>query len=294
LVVLENRLSTLNSPRKITVLLAAVGLLAWAALSLGLPANSSADPALDSTESELLTLINDYRGQNGKGSLAIHPILAEAADWMVHDMATKAYFSHTDSLGRSPAQRIRSFGYPAGQLVGENAAAGYFTAESVLEGWKHSPGHNAAILGNYTVIGIAWFCKAGSPYYCYWVTDFGSAPIPAPTATPVPTPTPSPSPTPSPGPANLKWHDLNCSGSIGSDDAIALLLWASGSEVISAAAGCPALGEMYSAAGQLYAWGDVNCSGDVDAVDSVNLLTWEAGFPVATNGGICPPPGYPF
>jgi hypothetical protein len=122
---------------------------------------------------------------------------------MVNDMGTNNYFSHTDSLGRDPFQRMDQMGYAYNTWRGENLVAGADTAASAFNLWKNSPGHNANMLGgNYTVIGIARGYYAGSGYGWYWATEFGgypSSPPPPPPPPPAPTPAPPP-PTPKPAP----------------------------------------------------------------------------------------------
>ena len=94
-------------------LIAAMGvLLATAATSVLLqPGPGRADPAIDCFEQEFFAIINQYRAENGRPPLALNAQLSAAADWMSGDVAAKGYFSHTDSLGRNPAQRARDFGY---------------------------------------------------------------------------------------------------------------------------------------------------------------------------------------
>lgn len=197
--------------------LASVALLAGVAL--GGPAESSADTGLDSEEQAFVTLLNQYRAQNGLGPMLIDPNLQVAADWMNTDMGTNNYFSHTDSLGRSPWTRMCDFGYCYNTWKAENIAAGYTTGAAVFEGWRNSAGHNANMLGvNYRVMGLSRVYVPGSTYGYYWTNDFGGyvtagsyppeaptntpAPTnsPAPTATPTPVPTASPTKTPSPTP----------------------------------------------------------------------------------------------
>ena len=173
-----------------------------------------ADNSVDSEEQAFLGLINAYRAQNGKGALTISTNLGRAATWHGGDMGTKNYFSHTDSLGRSPSTRAQNCDYPGG--AGENIAAGtnWSSAQSVFNAWKASSGHNANMLnGGYTKIGIARVYTAGSQYSWYWVTDFGlvddgTGSGGAATATPTRTPTRTPTqaaqatPTSTPPPAS--------------------------------------------------------------------------------------------
>ena len=171
--------------------------------------------ALDSEEQAFLTLINQYRAQNGLGPLSIETNLNRAAAWMVEDMATKGYFDHIDSFGRSPSQRASECGYQSQWGAGENLAAGsgLSTAQAAFDAWRNSPGHNQNMLtGHYQQIGIARYYRAGSQYGWYWATNFGmggggaSQPTATPTATPTSTNTPRPTntpvtPSPSPSPS---------------------------------------------------------------------------------------------
>lgn len=90
-------------------------------------------------------------------------------------MATKGYFSHTDSLGRNPWTRLGDCGNPT--YGGENLAAGTerASASAAFELLRNSPGHNAVMLSpEFRLIGIARQFVAGSTYGWYWATDFGN------------------------------------------------------------------------------------------------------------------------
>ncbi|KAA0240787.1 MAG: hypothetical protein DYG91_10035 [Chloroflexi bacterium CFX7] len=174
---------------------------------------TTGDTGLDGEEQTFLTLINNYRSQNGLGTLTVSTNLNRAATWMTNDLGTNGYFSHTDSLGRSPYQRALDCGYPQG--AGENLAAGtgWSSAQSAFDAWKNSPGHNANMLGTYyKQIGISRANVPGSPYGWYWATNFGATddgtggapPPPPPTNTPTqpPTNTPTTPPTSTQPPAS--------------------------------------------------------------------------------------------
>ncbi|MCA9831367.1 MAG: CAP domain-containing protein [Dehalococcoidia bacterium] len=135
---------------------------------------SSTDPSLDAEEIAFYLLINQYRANNGLKPLTISTHLTRSAAWMAQDMAMRGYFSHTDSFGLAPTQRVMQCGYT--DQAGENIAAGtsWSSALSVFEGWRHSPGHNANMLSPiYVNIGIGRYFDANAPYGWYWVTDFG-------------------------------------------------------------------------------------------------------------------------
>jgi uncharacterized protein YkwD len=138
------------------------------------PTDPSGAVTLDSEEAAFVTLINAYRVQNGLGALKVSVTLTESSKWLSVDMATKNYFSHTDSLGRDPFTRMAAFGYDV-ETAGENIAAGNATAEDTFTQWKDSPAHNANMLdAAYAVIGVGRAEGASSDYSWYWTTDFGS------------------------------------------------------------------------------------------------------------------------
>lgn len=164
---------------------------------------SVSDYSNSGEELNFLTIINQYRTQNGLNTLTIDQRLNRAATWMALDLIKNHYFSHTDSLGRSPYKRAQDCGLSSG--MGENIAGGavWDTAEEVFNAWKNSPGHNANMLSPiYKTIGIAR--EAGGDYGWYWVTDFGiessvqPSPV-VPTNTPLPTNTPTVTNTSIPG-----------------------------------------------------------------------------------------------
>ena len=142
---------------------------------------TSTTPPLDSEEWAFLTLINNFRAQNGVGPLQVSVALENSSKWMSTDMATKNYISHTDSLGRSTGARLAAFGYTYSPW-GENLAAGFSDAQAVLNAFATACdpdaagnctyAHRSNMLGTgYRAIGIAR--AAGGAYGWYWTTDFG-------------------------------------------------------------------------------------------------------------------------
>jgi uncharacterized protein YkwD len=152
-------------------------------------------PQSASAQSDLIALINAYRSSNGLQQLSPNGALTAAAAWMAGDMASRNYVGHISSDGRSPTQRMTTFGYPATSLhTGENLGAGYETAGAVLAGWQESAAHNAVLLNpNYDAVGIGLVYHPSSTYRWYWAADFGGAggtvhvvvPPPAPEERPV-------------------------------------------------------------------------------------------------------------
>ena len=129
----------------------------------------------DGEERAFLDLINNYRRQNGVGTLSLNDQLGAAADYHSRDMAKKNYFSHTLSNGDSPEENIRRFGYTNYRFVGENIAAGFASADEAFKAWKNSPEHDKNMRGkNFTEIGIGRASGKSSKYGWYWTTTFGS------------------------------------------------------------------------------------------------------------------------
>jgi len=164
----------LNRNRGIVILLAF-----YLALLPNITACLSNPVDIDHEKSEFLRIINEYRQNNGIGTLKISSALTTAAQLHSEDMAAHNYFNHTSLDGRTFVDRIRAAGYNYNTWLGENIAAGFYTAESVFglpghPGWKDSPGHNANMLNpNYVVIGIGIAENDASDYKIYWTTDFG-------------------------------------------------------------------------------------------------------------------------
>jgi len=170
-------------PLPVLVLAGVLGLLLMATVSGARHAEAiancdvpSGSEALDVEESAFLSLINNYRAQAGLPALAASPTLNRAAAWLANDLGQERYFSHYDSLGRSPSARALDCGYSSG--AAENIAAGTYAdaAGDAFTMWRNSSGHNANMLGQgHRVIGIARAYVSGSPYGWYWVTNFGAA-----------------------------------------------------------------------------------------------------------------------
>ena len=142
-------------------------------LALALPLCAQA-AKLDKEDLALVALVNHYRQQHGVSALRLSAKLNASTAWMSRDMAKKDYFSHTDSLGRDPFQRMAAFGYAYNTYKGENIASGNGDAEATFQQWKHSPSHNRTMLNpKYKVMGIARAYAAGTYYGWYWTNDFG-------------------------------------------------------------------------------------------------------------------------
>ncbi|WP_437769529.1 CAP domain-containing protein [Sorangium sp. So ce281] len=131
---------------------------------------------LDTEEQAFLTIINQYRAQNGLGALSACTSMSRAAQGHSEDMRDQNYFSHTSLDGRTPWTRMCNACYElgcGGTAMAENIAAGNSTAQATFTQWKNSDGHNKNMLGSaYKVIGIGR-ATGGGTYGSYWTTVFG-------------------------------------------------------------------------------------------------------------------------
>ncbi len=125
-------------------------------------------------ERETVDKINARRRAAGCGDVTLNAQLTTAAERHSKDMATNNFFSHTGSDGSTFDQRIRAAGYTPSQKIGEILAAGYSTADTVVQGWYDSPGHKAIMLDcQYREIGMSLEIKDGTTYRYYWTATFG-------------------------------------------------------------------------------------------------------------------------
>lgn len=120
---------------------------------------------------EVLALVNQERAANGLAAVTLNAQLNQAAQRHSFDMGCKFFLSHTGSDGSDPGARIDATGY-YWLTWGENVAAGYSTAATVMNGWMNSPGHRANILnGSFTEMGIGYAYNSADTvksYYHYW------------------------------------------------------------------------------------------------------------------------------
>jgi uncharacterized protein YkwD len=135
-------------------------------------------PNAQSFAEQVLTLTNQFRATQGLAPLRLNTELNAAADRHSLDMLTQDYFEHTGLNGSKPWDRARSVGYSA-STIGENIAAGYGTAEAVVQGWINSPGHRANLLNfRYTEMGLGYSSspqdRGAVNYGNYWTQMFGS------------------------------------------------------------------------------------------------------------------------
>ena len=111
---------------------------------------------------QVMNLVNQERRNAGLNELKMDADLMEAAMQRAAELVFS--FSHTRPSGQSCFT-------VSDKAFGENIAAGYWDADSVMNGWMNSEGHRANILREYyTSIGVGCFWYDGVGY---WVQLFG-------------------------------------------------------------------------------------------------------------------------
>ncbi|MEM8529931.1 MAG: CAP domain-containing protein [Chloroflexota bacterium] len=137
-------------------------------------AEPTTPPTDMSVVQQVIALTNAEREAADCPALVVDDNLMAAAQGHSEDMAANNFMSHTGSNGSSPWDRMREAGYEYSRAA-ENVAAGYRTAESVVDGWMNSSGHRRNILNcGLTEIGVGYETNSDSDYGTYWTQKFGT------------------------------------------------------------------------------------------------------------------------
>jgi uncharacterized protein YkwD len=104
----------------------------------------------------LVAAMNRERIARGLRRLRVNHALSLAASDRLRDMLAQHYFNHVSPTGLDPFTWVDKRGYDYTE-IGENLAVGYATADDVVDGWMHSPGHRDNILRSaFAEVGIAF------------------------------------------------------------------------------------------------------------------------------------------
>lgn len=114
-------------------------------LILAMLAAAVSAAAAEITIETVVAEMNIHRAAAGLPPLRHDDRLLRAADSRMRDMEELAYWGHIAPDGRSPFEVIRPNGYEF-RYAGENLAAGFETAEVLVQSWMESKGHRANIL----------------------------------------------------------------------------------------------------------------------------------------------------
>ncbi len=109
----------------------------------------------EGNEQNIVDLVNQARKKAGIEELKINEKLSLSAMEKAQHMKKNDYFEHVSPQGLNPWYFAEKQDYHY-KSFGENLAEGYFSAESVHEGWMNSPGHRENVLSvNFKEIGVA-------------------------------------------------------------------------------------------------------------------------------------------
>jgi uncharacterized protein YkwD len=127
---------------------------------------------LSDYEGQMLERVNQERSAQGLPALCANSKLQQSAQRHSDDQAAHDLMNHTGSDGSSMAQRITEAGYEW-RGVAENVAAGQDDVSQVMDDWMNSEGHRHNILGDYTMLGVAYAYTSEGVYHHFWTQDFG-------------------------------------------------------------------------------------------------------------------------
>lgn len=138
---------------------------------------SATDSRGDRLIRQVVKLTNLYRQQAGLQPLRLNATLNTAAHAHSLDMATQDFFGHVGSNGSTVFNRLDTAGYNYA-TAGENIAAGFTTAKTVVEAWMNSPAHRQNILTPFVEeVGIGYVFLPNDSgklkLRSYWTQDFG-------------------------------------------------------------------------------------------------------------------------
>ncbi|MFI1397542.1 CAP domain-containing protein [Streptomyces sp. NPDC020681] len=126
----------------------------------------------DSTEAQVIALVNKERAAAGCSPVKENPNLTRAADRYSTVMAKSGVMSHTGPDGSTMVTRVEAAGYASWSNVGENIAMGQRDAGAVMKAWMNSAGHKANILNcAFKEIGVGVDFGSGGPW---WTQNFGT------------------------------------------------------------------------------------------------------------------------
>jgi len=116
----------------------------------------------NSTETQAMTLINNYRASIGLNELKEINHISYKSEEHDNYMITNNVVNHDDFVSRSE-NIMKVLG---AKSVGENIAYNYNSPQAALDAWLKSPAHKANIEGSYTHFGLAIRISAdGKKYY---------------------------------------------------------------------------------------------------------------------------------
>ena len=110
---------------------------------------------------QILKLINDHRAQGG-----LNPIQLDSLHATAYAVQHSTYMIETNTVNHTNFYK-RSLGLKklGAQVVAENVAYGYATAESVVRAWLNSSKHKTVLEGDYIYSGIGIISNTEGKFY---------------------------------------------------------------------------------------------------------------------------------
>lgn len=138
----------------------------WFVIALFSPASYSVDQTKPTSQlaDQVLLRVNQYRAKKGLPKLVMNQALCDEATQHSLNMAKHVVpFGHDGFQQR--IKRLQAM-IPMSSTGAENVAYNYKTADIVVDGWVHSPGHRRNIVGHYDLTGIGIvYDEQGKPYF---------------------------------------------------------------------------------------------------------------------------------
>ncbi|TYC50411.1 CAP domain-containing protein [Rhodobacterales bacterium] len=120
-------------------------------------------------KSQMLSLINSYREQNGLPPLKHDPALDAVSQKMARHIAQRDSMDTWAHSAFGLSQRLDKARY-ANYAGAENLGAGYADLTAAFSGWQGSAGHNKNLLNPYvTRVGIARTNRNTGKWRIFWV-----------------------------------------------------------------------------------------------------------------------------
>ncbi|WP_452224643.1 CAP domain-containing protein [Lacinutrix chionoecetis] len=118
-------------------------------------------PAAKTIELEIMELINEYRIEQGLNALVNHDLVKSQAYTHSDYMVETGNVSHVNFYSRK-SFLVNNAG---ANVVTENVAYGFTSAESVVNAWINSDGHRANMEGDYTNFDVSAEQNEEGKYY---------------------------------------------------------------------------------------------------------------------------------
>lgn len=145
------------------------------------PLPTASPRAAEAPEEDLVAQViqytNEYRVQNGCEPVSEHSVLNAVAQDYALEMAEGDFFAHEAPDGSTLAERMGVTDY-AYQVVGENLAAGFSSAQAVVDNWMLSEDHRRNMMNcQFEDIGVGHIFLEQDPgqevWNHYWVQILG-------------------------------------------------------------------------------------------------------------------------